>query len=94
MTAALARALSRFDAAATRYRTAVCEIAALNALPPRDGFMRTRNAERADWERRKGFEADEMRRACKAMWAGLDADNRDWSRRYLKRQRRILKTAA
>lgn len=87
-------ALARARAAYAALRALDTEIAQLDALPWRDGFMRERHAQRADLVRIRGRRVTELRTACAAMWAGLDADDREWSRRYWKRQRGKLKTAA
>jgi hypothetical protein len=86
-------ALRRFDAAATRYREAVCEIAMLDALPRREGFMAARNAERADWHRKAAFAVREMRASVAEATALAGEDARAAARgalRAWRRKQRIL----
>jgi hypothetical protein len=75
----IAHAAARCRAAHQRYETARREIAMLDALPKRDGYMRARQAERRDWERKAAFAVREMRDACRDCadaWAALDAKAR------------------
>lgn len=74
-----AAAVAAFHEAARRYREACAEIALLDALPYRDGFMRARQQERRDWERKARFAVRGMRACCKetaAVWTAMDAKTR------------------
>jgi hypothetical protein len=82
MTAALASARAAYAA----LRALDTEIAGIQALTPRKGRAQARASRIADLERIRGRRVTELRTACAAMWAGLDADDREWTRRWVKRK--------
>lgn len=64
----LVTAIRAFARAHADWQRACVEIAALDALQYREGFMRARNAERRDWERVRDSALRRMRAACREVW--------------------------
>ena len=74
---AAASPLSRCRAAYADYQRACDELRLLDALPYRKGYMQRRQAEMADWERRRAYAVARMRAACADAWHGAsDAERR------------------
>lgn len=90
MTAHLPAARATFDA----YTRACAEIAALDALPYREGFMRARNAQRRDCERLRDSARRRMVRMVTAMWRDVWPTLDAKGRREVKMEVKGLKAVA